>query len=141
MIKFEDVKSVLIYELGNLETINENVLKISYEEAIERIRNYCSIDEIPMGLFYTLTNITRDLYLFYNSFNIQNTNAQEQEQSSIDVKDIESIKMGDTTISLKKDITDSSPIKRDYSVFHDYSIDKIVNTYADSLNEYRRMIW
>lgn len=141
MVKYENAKKVIIVKLGSPKNTNEELLKVSYDEAIERVKNYCSIEEIPMGLFHTLTNIARDLYLFYNSFTSEEGSGSQGESSSIDIGSVDSIKMGDTTISLKSNVNVSSPTDRDYSTMHDYDIDHIVETYADSLNEYRRLVW
>lgn len=141
MVKYEDAKKVIIVKLGSPKSANEELLKVSYDEAIERVKNYCSVEEIPMGLFHTLTNIARDLYLFYNSFTVQEDSGSQGGSSSVDISSIESIKMGDTTISLKDNVAVSSPTDRDYSEMHNYNIDHIVETYADSLNEYRRLVW
>lgn len=141
MVKYNDLKKVIIVKLGNPEEVDEELLKISYDEAVQTIKNYCSIENIPLGLFHTLTNICRDLYLFYSSFSDKSEEGSGETSSSISIEDVSSIKMGDTTISLREGAEDSSPLKRDYSNMHNYDIDKLTETYADSLNEYRRMVW
>lgn len=144
MINLTDVKKVVIVKLGNPKEISQDILDICCDEAIQKIRNYCSIDEIPMGLFYTLTNIVRDLYLFYNSSYLANEEGSGSDQPSgtISIDDISSIKMGDTTIQLQNGATITTPLlKRDFSELHNYSVDSIFQTYSDELNEYRRMVW
>lgn len=144
MINLTDVKKVVVVKLGNPKEINQDLLDICCNEAIQKIRNYCSIDEIPMGLFYTLTNIVRDLYLFYNSSYLANEEGSGSDQPSgtISIDDISSIKMGDTTIQLQDGATITTPLlKRDFSELHNYNIDSIFQTYSDELNEYRRMVW
>lgn len=143
MIKKSQVKNIVIVKLGNPDNFNDDIFNISFDEACSKIKNYCSIEDIPLGLCQTLTNMIRDLYLFYKSFIEQSSQSEEETPTeNISVESIDSIKMGDVTISLKDEVVvDKAAIDRDYSQGHEYNIDKLIETYADDLNEYRRLTW
>lgn len=143
MVKAEQVQQIVIVKLGNPKNLNQDLLNVCYDEALERVKNYCSIDRIPLGLIQTLSNIIRDLYLFYNSFYVNEEQQGEGTSTgTISVESVDSVKMGDVTISLKDDAVTKKPAnERDYSSQHNYNIDQIVETYSDMLNEYRRLVW
>lgn len=134
LITSEEVKKIVLIKLG-MSDIKEETFTLSLQEARLEINNYCNIEDVPRELIGTLTDMTRDLYLFYNSFSQSETGPTESENLS--AKDIESIKMGDTTISLKSTVSGGI----DYKLQHNYGVDNLAEKYASKLNDFRRLVW
>lgn len=93
--------------------LKDSVLQFAAQEAEEAVKNYCNINEIPSGLKKTTYHIAMDLY--------RGTNQGEEGELSVT-----SITEGDTSISFRKDVEESSA-------------DNILSRYRTSLNRFRKV--
>lgn len=102
-----------LLEMDPQDHSKDSILRFAAEEAEEAVRNYCNIEEIPSGLQKTTCRIAIDIY--------RGTNQGEEGGLSVS-----SITEGDTSISFRKDVEESS-------------IGNILSRHKTSLNRFRKV--
>lgn len=119
----------------HIPNITDETLQFSIDEVEQVIKNYCVIDEIPSGLYYTWANMTRDLVLY--EYHSNPTNASTNTEINMD--DVTTVKVGDTQISIGDGgkTTDKGKAKAS----HKLNIDGITMNYRQQLNQFRRLGW
>lgn len=138
----EQLNKLLLLKLGSPEKPSVAYQELALDQAVQLVENYCSIDEIPTGLYQTVSDIARDYYQYYQAVY---TSAHPKSSNTvdsimqIDLKAVSEVKMGDTQIKLDGALlTDNSTIAQQA---HSINVDTILETYKENLNEYRRLIW
>ncbi|MCI8363400.1 MAG: hypothetical protein HFG34_00370 [Eubacterium sp.] len=110
-MKMEKLKELL--GIDQQDHSKDSALRFAMEEAEEVVKNYCNINEIPAGLLNTACQIAIDIY--------RGMNQSEEEGPSVS-----SITEGDTSISFRKDMEESS-------------VNNILSRYKVSLNRFRKV--
>lgn len=138
----EQLKSVLdivklknkrITNMENHGLLDEEIL--AYIEEVEQsILNYCRIPSVPSQLRYVWANMSVDLILYA----IEMNNIPEDPLDSLDVSDLSSVKVGDTSVYIGDKYRSNQRSRILQS--HNANLDEIVMNYTKQLNQFRR-IW
>lgn len=114
----------------NFAKVTEEMKTLYLKEAEQKILNYCNISTIPKGLFFVWVDISIDIlkrdspYLFIRT------------DREITENDINSIKVGDTTLSLNSNTNDKNKAKSGNSGAE--HIDEVLLSYVRQLQTYRK---
>lgn len=108
--------------LGIKNNEQDGLLQFVLDDAIERVKNYCNINEIPSGLKHTVVRIAADIY---------RSESYGEQDTSIRPGVVKSVKRGDETTSFD---TSSTASKAESS-------EAIVHEYKGQLNAYRKVRW
>lgn len=141
--QIEQLKQLLLLKIGNPKQIEENYIDLCLDLAVQKVKNYCSLDEIPAGLNQTVTDIARDYYWYYESVRLNSQSGQTSTADNImdvDLRAVTEVKMGDTQIKLNGAALDSELNKLQWSA-HSVNLDTILDPYKSDLVEYRRLVW
>lgn len=108
------------------DSLLSNILEIQ-----QVILNYCRIPEVPVQLKYTWVNMVVDLSLFQ----IESNYKPEDPLDGIDVSDLSSIKVGDTSVFVGDKYR--SNLRSRILQSHNAALDEITMNYKRQLNQFR----
>lgn len=97
-------------------------LSDAVDEVEQAILNYCAISTVPDALRFTVVNMSIDLL----RYNIKQNSTTPQD--ALDVSQVSSVKIGDTTISVRGDDKGGNRVSQ------------VLMNYTSQLNHFRR-IW
>lgn len=124
-------KRITNMEKGGLT--DEEIL-MNVKEVEQTILNYCQIPSVPTQLNYVWANMTVDLILYY----IEMNNTPEDPLDGLDVSDLSSIKVGDTSVYVGDKYRSSLRSRTLQS--HNANLDELVMDYTKQLNQFRRIL-
>lgn len=111
--------------------LSDDSLMSNIKEVEQAILNYCRIPVVPIQLKYTWANMVVDLSLFQ----IESNYTPQDPLDGIDVSDLSSIKVGDTSIFVGDKYR--SNIRSRILQTHNANLDEIVLNYKKQLNQFR----
>lgn len=124
-------KRITNAEKGGLT--DEEIL-LSVKEVEQSILNYCQIPRVPPQLHFVWANMSVDLMLYL----IEMNNTPEDPLDGLDVSDLSSIKIGDTSIYIGDKYRSNQRSRTLQS--HNANLDEIVMGYTKQLNQFRRIL-
>lgn len=133
VVKIIKAKNKRITDIDNGGLTDEEIL-MNIQEVEQSILNYCQIPRVPVQLNYVWANMAVDLILY----NIEMNNKPEDPLDSLDVSDLSSIKMGDTSIYIGDKYR--SNLRSRILQTHNANLDEIVMAYTKQLNQFRRIL-
>lgn len=133
VLKIIKLKNKRIINMEKHGLRDEEIL--SYVSEVEQsILNYCRIPRVPTQLNYVWANMSIDLILY----SIEINNVPEDPLDSLDVSDLSSVKVGDTSVYIGDKYRSNQRSRILQS--HNANLDEIVMNYTKQLNQFRR-IW
>lgn len=136
------VMDIVKVKLG-ADTPSEPLLKITVDEIEQTILNYCNINEIPKELTYTFANMVVDLFRYEDEFIKATTvpveGEEEEAEPDVNTGNINSIRVGDTTITFGSG-SDTSIYNKNLRS-HQANLDTVVLDYESQLKKFRRLVW
>ena len=124
-------KRITNMEKGGLK---DDEILMNVKEVEQTILNYCQIPGVPTQLNYVWANMTVDLILYY----IEMNNTPEDPLDGLDVSDLSSIKVGDTSVYIGDKYRSSLRSRTLQS--HNADLDELVMAYTKQLNQFRRIL-
>lgn len=124
-------KRITAMDKGGLT--DEDIL-MNVKEVEQSILNYCQIPRVPPQLNYVWANMAVDLILFF----IESNNTPEDPLDGLDVSDLSSIKVGDTSVYIGDKYRSNHRSRTLQS--HNANLDEIVMGYTKQLNQFRRIL-
>jgi hypothetical protein len=124
-------KRITNMEKGGLS--DEEIL-LNVREVEQSILNYCQIPRVPPQLHFVWANMTVDLILYFIEIN----NTPEDLLDGLDVSDLSSIKVGDTSIYIGDKYRSNQRSRTLQS--HNSNLDELVMNYTKQLNQFRRIL-
>ena len=113
---------------------DDEELKLYIQEVEQAILNYCQIPQVPTQLNFVWANMAVDLILY----TIEMNNKPEDPLDGLDVSDLSSIKVGDTSIYIGDKYRSNQRSRTLQS--HNATLDEIVMNYTMQLNQFRRIL-
>lgn len=136
------VMDIVKVKLG-ADTPSEPLLKITVDEIEQTILNYCNINEIPKELTYTFANMVVDLFRYEDEFikatTVSVEGEKEEAEPDVNTGNINSIRVGDTTITFGSG-SDTSIYNKNLRS-HQANLDTVVLDYESQLKKFRRLVW
>lgn len=136
------VTDIVKVKLG-ADTPSEPLLKITVDEIEQTILNYCNINEIPKELTYTFANMVVDLFRYEDEFikatTVSVEGEEEEAEPDVNTGNINSIRVGDTTITFGSG-SDTSTYNKNLRS-HQANLDTVVLDYESQLKKFRRLVW
>ena len=136
------VMDIVKVKLG-ADTPSEPLLKITVDEIEQTILNYCNINEIPKELTYTFANMVVDLFRYEDEFikatTVSVEGKEEEAEPDVNTGNINSIRVGDTTITFGSG-SDTSIYNKNLRS-HQANLDTVVLDYESQLKKFRRLVW
>lgn len=136
------VTDIVKVKLG-ADTPSEPLLKITVDEIEQTILNYCNINEIPKELTYTFANMVVDLFRYEDEFikatAVSVEGEEEEAEPDVNTGNINSIRVGDTTITFGSG-SDTSIYNKNLRS-HQANLDTVVLDYESQLKKFRRLVW
>ena len=136
------VTDIVKVKLG-ADTPSEPLLKITVDEIEQTILNYCNINEIPKELTYTFANMVVDLFRYEDEFikapTVSVEGEEEEAEPDVNTGNINSIRVGDTTITFGSG-SDTSIYNKNLRS-HQANLDTVVLDYESQLKKFRRLVW
>lgn len=114
--------------------LTDDEILMRVKECEQSILNYCQIPGIPPQLNYVWANMAVDLIMF----EIENNYTPEDPMEGLDVSDLSSIKVGDTSIFVGDKYRSNWRSRTLQS--HNANLDDIVMNYRQQLNQFRRIL-
>lgn len=124
-------KRITNTEKGGLD--DDDIL-LNVKEVEQAILNYCQIPRVPPQLNFVWANMSVDLILY----SIEVNNTPEDPLDGLDVSDLSSIKVGDTSVFIGDKYRSNSRSRTLQS--HNSNLDEIVMNYTKQLNQFRRIL-
>lgn len=124
-------KRITNMEKGRL---TDDEILMNVKEVEQTILNYCQIPGVPPQLNYVWANMTVDLILY----SIEMNNTPEDLLDGLDVSDLSSIKVGDTSVYVGDKYRSSLRSRTLQS--HNANLDELVMAYTKQLNQFRRIL-
>lgn len=124
-------KRITDMERGGL---NDEEILLNVKEVEQSILNYCQIPRVPPQLHYVWANMSVDLILYFIEIN----NTPEDPLDGLDVSDLSSVKVGDTSVYIGDKYRSNQRSRTLQS--HDVNLDEIVMGYTKQLNQFRRIL-
>ena len=124
-------KRITNMEKGGL---TDDEILMNVKEVEQTILNYCQIPGVPPQLNYVWANMTVDLILY----SIEMNNAPEDPLDGLDVSDLSSVKVGDTSVYVGDKYRSSLRSRTLQS--HNANLDELVMAYTKQLNQFRRIL-
>lgn len=124
-------KRVTDMERGGLP--DEEIL-LNVKEVEQSILNYCQVPRVPTQLNFVWANMTVDLALYL----IESNNTPEDPLDALDVSDLSSVKIGDTSVFVGDKYRSNQRSRILQS--HNANLDEIVMNYTKQLNQFRRIL-
>lgn len=122
--------------ITNMENggLNDEEILLNVKEVEQTILNYCQIPRVPPQLHYVWANMSVDLILYL----IETNNTPEDPLDALDVSDLSSVKVGDTSIYVGDKYR--SNLRSRILQTHNANLDELVMAYTKQLNQFRRIL-
>ena len=133
IVKIVKAKNKRITDMDNGGLTDDEIL-LSVKEVEQTILNYCQIPRVPTQLHYVWANMSVDLILYLIEIN----NKPEDPLDALDVSDLSSVKIGDTSVYVGDKYR--SNMRSRILQSHNANLDELVMNYTKQLNQFRR-IW
>lgn len=114
--------------------LNDDEILLNVREVEQSILNYCQIPRVPLQLHFVWANMSVDLILYF----IEMNNKPEDPLDGLDVSDLSSIKVGDTSVYIGDKYRSNQRSRTLQS--HTANLDEIVMAYTKQLNQFRRIL-
>ena len=124
-------KRITDMENGGLD--DERIL-LNVTEVEQPILHYCQIPRVPPQLHFVWANMSVDLILYL----IEMNNKPEDPLDSLDVSDLSSVKVGDTSVYVGDKYR--SNLRSRILQSHNANLDELVMNYTKQLNQFRRIL-
>jgi hypothetical protein len=112
----------------------DDEILLHVKEVEQSILNYCQIPRVPPQLHYVWANMSVDLILYFIEIN----NKPEDPLDGLDVSDLSSVKIGDTSIYIGDKYRSNQRSRTLQS--HSANLDEVVMNYTKQLNQFRRLL-
>lgn len=126
-------KNKRITDMENGGLTDDEIL-INVKEVEQTILNYCQIPRIPTQLHFVWANMAIDLILYL----IEMNNKPEDPLDALDVSDLSSVKVGDTSVFVGDKYR--SNMRSRILQSHNANLDELVMNYTKQLNQFRRIL-
>ena len=133
VVKIVKAKNKRITDMEN-GGLNDEEILLNVKEVEQSILNYCQIPRVPPQLHYVWANMSVDLILYFIEIN----NTPEDPLDGLDVSDLSSVKVGDTSVYIGDKYR--SNIRSRTLQSHNANLDEIVMGYTKQLNQFRRIL-
>ena len=133
VLKIVKMKNKRITNIDREGLLDEEIL-LHIEEVEQSILNYCDIPRVPPQLHYVWANMCVDLILYF----IEMNNTPEDPLDALDVSDLSSVKVGDTSVYIGDKYRSNQRSRILQS--HNANLDEIVMNYTKQLNQFRRIL-
>lgn len=133
VVKIIKAKNKRITEMDNGGLEDDEIL-MNVKEVEQTILNYCQIPRVPPQLNFVWANMTVDLILY----SIEMNNKPEDPLDGLDVSDLSSIKVGDTSVYIGDKYR--SNLRSRILQTHNANLDELVMGYTKQLNQFRRIL-
>ena len=124
-------KRITDMEKGGMQ---DDEILLAVKEAEQSILNYCQIPGVPPQLHFVWANMTVDLLLFQ----IESNYTPEDPMEGLDVSDLSSVKIGDTSVFIGDKYRSNQRSRTLQS--HNANLDELVMNYTKQLNQFRRIL-
>lgn len=114
--------------------LNDEEILLNVKEVEQSILNYCQIPRVPSQLHFVWANMSVDLILYFIEIN----NTPEDPLDGLDVSDLSSVKVGDTSVYIGDKYRSNQRSRTLQS--HNANLDEIVMNYTKQLNQFRRIL-
>lgn len=114
--------------------MHDEEIRMYVMEVEQAILNYCQIPQVPTQLHYVWANMCVDLILYH----IEMNNKPEDPLDGLDVSDLSSVKIGDTSVFIGDKYR--SNLRSRTLQSHNANLDEIVMGYTKQLNQFRRIL-
>ena len=114
--------------------ITDEAILMNIQEVEQAILNYCQVPRVPCQLNFVWANMTVDLILYQ----IEMNNTPKDPLDGLDVSDLSSVKIGDTSIFIGDKYRSNQRSRTLQS--HNSNLDEIVMAYTKQLNQFRRIL-
>ena len=114
--------------------MTDDQIMLNMLEVEQSILNYCQIPGVPPQLNFVWANMAVDLILY----NIEMNNTPEDPLDGLDVSDLSSIKVGDTSVFIGDKYR--SNLRSRILQSHNANLDEILMNYTKQLNQFRRIL-
>ena len=133
VVKIVKAKNKRITDMENGGRTDDEIL-LSVKEVEQTILNYCQIPRVPPQLHYVWANMSVDLILYL----IEMNNKPKDPMDGLDVSDLSSIKVGDTSVYIGDKYRSNQRSRILQS--HNSNLDEMVMNYTKQLNQFRRIL-
>lgn len=133
VVKIVKAKNKRITDTSNGGLADDDIL-LNVKEVEQSILNYCQIPRVPPQLNYVWANMSVDLILYH----IEMNNKPEDPLDALDVSDLSSVKVGDTSVYIGDKYRSNARSRILQS--HNANLDEIVMNYTKQLNQFRRIL-
>ena len=133
VVKIVKAKNKRITDTENGGLNDEGIL-MNVKEVEQSILNYCQIPRVPPQLHYVWANMSVDLILYLIEIN----NKPEDPLDALDVSDLSSVKIGDTSVYVGDKYRSNQRSRILQS--HNANLDELVMNYTKQLNQFRRIL-
>ena len=133
VVKIVKTKNKRITDTDNGGLSDADIL-LNVQEVEQSILNYCQIPRVPPQLHFVWANMSVDLILYL----IEMNNKPEDPLDALDVSDLSSVKVGDTSVYVG-DKYRSNQRSRILQT-HNANLDELVMNYTKQLNQFRRIL-
>lgn len=113
--------------------LDDDEIILNIQEVEQTILNYCQIPRVPKALHFVWANMTVDLILYL----IEMNNVPEDPLDALDVSDLSSVKIGDTSVFVGDKYR--SNMRSRILQTHNANLDEFVMNYTKQLNQFRRI--
>ena len=113
--------------------VDDEIL-LHIQEVEQSILNYCQIPRVPPQLHFVWANMSVDLILYL----IEMNNTPADPLDGLDVSDLSSVKIGDTSIYIGDKYRSNQRSRTLQS--HNANLDELVMNYTKQLNQFRRIL-
>lgn len=133
VVKIVKAKNKRITDAENGGLSDEEIL-LNVKEVEQSILNYCQIPRVPPQLHFVWANMSVDLILYL----IEMNHKPEDPLDGLDVSDLSSVKVGDTSIYIGDKYRSNQRSRTLQS--HSANLDEVVMGYTKQLNQFRRIL-
>lgn len=133
VVKLVKAKNKRITNIENGGMTDDEIL-LNVKETEQTILNYCQIPQVPPQLHFVWANMSVDLILYLIEMNY----TPEDPLEALDVSDLSSVKVGDTSIYVGDKYR--SNLRSRILQSHNANLDEIVMNYTKQLNQFRRIL-
>ena len=113
--------------------LDDGEILLNIQEVEQTILNYCQIPRVPQALHFVWANMSVDLILYL----IEMNNIPEDPLDALDVSDLSSVKIGDTSVFVGDKYR--SNMRSRILQTHNANLDELVMNYTKQLNQFRRI--
>ena len=114
--------------------LSDDAILLNVKEVEQSILNYCQIPRVPPQLNFVWANMSVDLILFQ----IESNYTPEDPLDGLDVSDLSSVKVGDTSVYIGDKYRSNQRSRTLQS--HNANLDEVVMNYTKQLNQFRRIL-